>query len=171
VIHLATGLLVRDGRLLMVASRYPNHPQPLWNLPGGRQQPGELLTETVVREVFEETGLRVSAASLAYVSESYDGEQHFLNVTFLVILRQAPDDKGNASFDSACPERSRRAQDEKGCDHVVEVAWVPPAEVAERIVVGVVREPLLAYLRGALAEQYAGFHKAGVTIEWPHDSA
>jgi ADP-ribose pyrophosphatase YjhB (NUDIX family) len=171
VIHLATGLLVRDGRLLMVASRYPNHPQPLWNLPGGRQQPGELLTETVVREVFEETGLRVSAASLAYVSESYDGEQHFLNVTFLVILRQAPDDKGNASFDSACPERSRRAQDEKGCDHVVEVAWVPPADVAERIVVGVVREPLLAYLRGALAEQYAGFHKAGVTIEWPHDSA
>ncbi|MGB8964634.1 MAG: NUDIX domain-containing protein [Candidatus Cybelea sp.] len=171
MIHLATGLLVRDGRLLMVASRYPNHPQPLWNLPGGRQQPGELLTETVVREVFEETGLRVRAASLAYVSESYDGEQHFLNVTFLVILRQAPDDKGNASFDSACPERRRRAQDEKGCDHVVEVAWVPPAEVAERIVVGVVREPLLAYLRGALAEQYAGFHKAGVTIEWPHDSA
>jgi ADP-ribose pyrophosphatase YjhB (NUDIX family) len=173
MIHLATGLFLRDQRLLMVASRYPNHPQPLWNLPGGRQQPGELLTETVVREVFEETRLRVRVGALAYVSESYDGEQHFLNVTFLVILRQAQDDTASASFDGACPERNaatRRAQDDRG-DHVVEVAWVPLAEVAERIVVGVVREPLLAYLRGALAERYAGFHEAGVTIEWPHDSA
>ena len=44
----------------MVASRYPNHREPLWNLPGGASVPGELLSETVVREVFEETGLRAS---------------------------------------------------------------------------------------------------------------
>lgn len=156
MIHLATGLAVRDGRLLMVASRYPNHPQPLWNLPGGRQQPGELLTETVVREVFEETGLRVRAAQVAYVSESYDGAQHFLNVTFSLILRQAQDDNGTG-------------QDDKN-DHVVEVAWIPLAEVRERIAIDVVREPLLAYLAGALTDGYAGFHDAGVTIEWPPDS-
>ena len=75
---------MRDERLLMVASRYPNQPQPLWNLPGGRQQPGELLVETVVREFYEETHVRVHAGALAYVSESYDGDQHFLNATFLV---------------------------------------------------------------------------------------
>src|SRR6202042_3675063 len=69
VIHLATGLIVHDGRLLMVASRYANHTDPLWNLPGGRQLPGELLAETVVREVFEETGLRAEAGEVAYVSE------------------------------------------------------------------------------------------------------
>src|ERR1700735_3621382 len=56
-IHLATGIAVRNERLLLVASRYANQPQPLWNLPGGRQQPGELLAETVVREVFDETRL------------------------------------------------------------------------------------------------------------------
>ena len=43
-------------------------------------------------------------------------------------------------------------------------------EVRERIAVGVVREPLLAYLAGALPQRYAGFHEAGVTIEWPPDS-
>ncbi|MFY9718522.1 MAG: NUDIX domain-containing protein, partial [Candidatus Cybelea sp.] len=93
VVHLATGIAIRDGRLLMVASRYPSQPQPLWNLPGGRQQPGELLTESVVREFFEETGLHVRVESLAYVSESYDGQRHYMNATFLVelspTLRQA----------------------------------------------------------------------------------
>ena len=160
MIHLATGLAVHQGRVLLVASSYPNQPRPLWNLPGGRQQPGELLAETVVREVLEETGLRVEVDQLAYVSESYDGEQHFLNATFLV----------RPSFDGACPERSRRAQGDNGGDHVVGVEWVPISELAERIVVGVVREPLLAYLDGALPQRYAGFHDAGVTIEWPAGS-
>ena len=86
MIHLATGIAIRDGRLLMVASRYANHREPLWNLPGGRQLPGELLSETVVRELFEETGLRAEAGEVAYVSESYDGAEHFLNVTFIVAL-------------------------------------------------------------------------------------
>ncbi len=162
-IHLASGIAIRDGRLLLVASHYPNQPQPLWNLPGGRQQPGELLVETVVREFYEETQLRVHAGELAYVSESYDGERHFLNATFLVepILRQAQDAPEAQSFDKLrmTPE-----------DHVVAAEWVPLSDVRERIVVAVVREPLLAYLQGVLERRYAGFHEAGITIEWPSGS-
>ncbi len=144
----------------MVASRYPNHPKPLWNLPGGRQLPGELLAETVVRELFEETGLHADVGEVAYISESYDGAQHFLNVTFTLALL----DGGSASV-------LRRIEDDTAAeDHVVEVEWVPLSEARERIAVAVVREPLLAYLSGALAQRYAGFHEAGVTIEWPDDS-
>jgi 8-oxo-dGTP diphosphatase len=155
--HLATGVLIRDERLLMVASRYANHAEPLWNLPGGRQQPGELLAETAVREVLEETGLRVEAGEIAYVSESYDDATHFLNVAFVARLVDAP-------LDSA------RGDAAAGSDHIVALEWVPIDEVAQRIVVAVVREPLVAYLRGELHERYAGFHDAGVTIEWPPDS-
>ncbi|GAC1305410.1 MAG: hypothetical protein NVSMB21_07040 [Vulcanimicrobiaceae bacterium] len=70
--HLVTGILERDGSLLLVASRYPNHREPLWNLPGGRQRPGELLGDALAREFVEETGLAIERAGLAYVCESYD---------------------------------------------------------------------------------------------------
>ncbi len=161
MIHLATGIAIRDGSLLMVASRYPNHREPLWNLPGGRQLPGELLSETVVRELFEETGLRAEAGEVAYVSESYDGAEHFLNVTFRVILRQAQDDT----------DRLRMTRDRlQGTITLSTWRGFRSREAGARIAVGVVREPLLAYLRGSLTQRYAGFHDAGVTIEWPADS-
>lgn len=147
--------------MLLVASRYPNHPEPLWNLPGGRQQPGELLAETVVREVREETGLDAEARELAYVSESYDGDTHFLNATF--VIATAPFD----GFAGSCFDKFSMTSGE----HVVDVEWVAIEELAKRIVVGVVREPLLAYLDGRLERRYAGFHDAGITIEWPSDSA
>ncbi len=153
MIHLASGIAIRDGALLLVASRYPNQPRPLWNLPGGRQQRGELLTDTVVREFLEETSLRARVVELAYVSESYDGEKHFLNATFVV------EAEGEARLD---PE---------GEDHVVAVQWVPLASVRERLEVAVVREPLIAYLQGVLERRYAGYYSAGITIEWPDGSA
>src|SRR5690349_16998055 len=81
-IHLATALVRRGDSILLVASRYPNHPQPLWNLPGGRQQHGELLCDTAIRELREETSLDGTLRSLCYVSESYDGGTNVINFTF-----------------------------------------------------------------------------------------
>ena len=149
MIHLATGLAIRDGSVLLVASRYANHSQPLWNLPGGRQQPGELLEETVARELFEETGLRAEVLGLAYLSKSYAGEEHFLNATFAIDVSGFAGD-----------QRTER-------DHVVAVEWVPLDQIGQRVAVAVVREPLIAYLGDELPRRYAGFHDAGITIEWP----
>lgn len=155
-VHIATGLAMRgirdDRAVLLVASAYPNHSDPLWNLPGGRQRPGELLTETVVREIREETGLRAHVERLAYVSESYDGTAHFVNATFEVSIE-------NGLEPSLPPARS-------GDDRVVAAAWMPLDEIASRVTVAVVRDPLTAYLRGDLPERYAGFHEAGITIAW-----
>ena len=40
-----------------------------WNFPGGHVEPGESVTESVIREVFEETGLIVKKPSLCGIKE------------------------------------------------------------------------------------------------------
>ncbi|MDQ2857386.1 MAG: NUDIX hydrolase [Candidatus Eremiobacteraeota bacterium] len=147
-VHLVAGILEREGAVLLAASRYANHPQALWNLPGGRQRHGELLDEALRREFLEETGLHVAVGELAYVSESYDRDTdtHFIAVVFGV------DAEGDAALDRSDP-------------HVVELAWVPRDELGTRIHVPVVREPLLAHLADR-RRRYFCRADAGITIEF-----
>lgn len=117
-------------------------------MPGGRQQPGELIEQTVLRELREETGLEGTISALAYVSESYDGETHFTNFTFVA----------HARGEISRPHESG--------DHVVDAAWVPFQEIRERIEVAVVREPLEEFLNGN-ERRYFGYAEAGISIAFP----
>ncbi len=59
----AAAVIVRDGRVLMVHERSRRSGGgEWWTLPGGGVEPGETTEEALRREVFEETGLVVSAA-------------------------------------------------------------------------------------------------------------
>jgi hypothetical protein len=86
------------------------------------------------------------------LSESYDRRTgtHFLNVTFSVRSHGEP--KG--ALDDA---------------HIVAIEWVAREQVAGRLSVAVVREPLVAYLRGE-RRPYFGFADAGITIEFADPS-
>ena len=55
----AYGILVHDGRVLLVRSSSPQISPPLWWLPGGGIDFGESPEETLLREFTEETGLSV----------------------------------------------------------------------------------------------------------------
>jgi 8-oxo-dGTP diphosphatase len=147
-IHLCTGILERDERILLVANRYPNHVRELWNLPGGRQESPETVEAAVMREFREETGLVVRVTGLAYVAESFDHATatQFTNFAFHV---------------AGAGEPVAPAAD----DHVVACEWLERARLAQRLTVAVVREPLLMYLADP-SRQYFGYEDAGISIEF-----
>jgi ADP-ribose pyrophosphatase YjhB (NUDIX family) len=150
-IHLAHGLLERDGRVLLVASHYRNHERPLWNMPGGRQRAGETLDQTLRREFLEETQLFIENNGLRYVSESFDAatDTHFTAFIFSVSSSGTP----------------RKTEDA----HVVEFDWVPIDELRGRIAVPVVRDPLLAHLVDP-RRRYFPFAEAGISIEFSDEA-
>jgi ADP-ribose pyrophosphatase YjhB (NUDIX family) len=135
----------------MVASQYPNQPEPLWHLPGGRARPGELLRDALTREFAEETALVVSVGRLLYVAESFDrsGGVHVISATFSV----------QASGTPHAPAHDA---------HVVDIAWMPRERALERIAPSVIREPLAAYFRGD-ETRYHAFADAGITIAFADD--
>jgi ADP-ribose pyrophosphatase YjhB (NUDIX family) len=152
-IHLCTGLLERDGRVLLVANQYPNQPDVLWNLPGGRQEWNETAAMTVIRELREETGLAVRVGPLAYLAESFDHttRTHVTAVCFTIAADGEP----------AVPA---------GDAHVRACRFVPYDELAGMLAVRVIREPLLGHL-GDRRRQYFGYLDAGITIAFADEPA
>lgn len=72
----ARAVLLRDGALLVVRIR--TQEGEFLVLPGGGQEHGETLTDTVRREVMEELGLTVTPRGLMYVRE-YVGKNHAMH--------------------------------------------------------------------------------------------
>lgn len=60
-------IIVKDGRFLMVGNDRASY---LYSV-GGRVKFGETAEEAVVREVFEETGVRMTVDRLGFVHENY----------------------------------------------------------------------------------------------------
>lgn len=89
---LVAAVIVHDranGRILLLRrSANGKFGQNMWDLPGGKSEPGEPVTRTAVRELWEETGLGVRDESLevahvihgAWGVEAPDG---FLTVVFV----------------------------------------------------------------------------------------
>ena len=62
-VDIAAGLVWRRGRLLIARRRSDDFLGGLWEFPGGKREKGESLEEACVRELREETGLRVEVVA------------------------------------------------------------------------------------------------------------
>lgn len=88
----AKALIIRDGKMLAV--KLQDADGEFYIMPGGGQDVEETLPEAVIREVAEETGLRVACKDLLFVIEGVRGEHsHRIDLVFLCELLGDADGK------------------------------------------------------------------------------
>jgi ADP-ribose pyrophosphatase YjhB (NUDIX family) len=99
------GVVVRDGRALLIR----RGKEPLygrWTVPGGTVELGESLEEALVREMEEETGLRVEPLALLTVFDRIEREgrrvvRHYVIVDYLCRWRSGEARAGSDALDVA----------------------------------------------------------------------
>lgn len=83
-------IVVENDRLLMV-NAYPDGQSALMCPPGGGMEAGSSLHDNLIREVFEETGLRVRVGAPRLINEFHDPAVGFHQVDLYFRCTVAPD--------------------------------------------------------------------------------
>ena len=115
----ACGLLVEDGKVLLIRHEGLGKAGYIWSPPGGGIQFGEKASEAVIREFDEETGLNVMVERFLFVNEYLDKRHHAVELFFAVSR-----DGGAASLGKD-PELPPSDQILK------EIRWFSPADLRD----------------------------------------
>lgn len=119
------------GRVLLVGNDWQGFGNVRYTLPGGVVERGESTLDALVREVMEETGLKITAIEhLAYAVHVEDVKRNDRAVSFVFLTR----------YDGLLNPR-----DPDG--FIVEARFFPVEEVEAIIPIAPLREPLANYLR------------------------
>jgi len=110
--------LVRRGDEILLIQQQNRHGVRSWSIPGGRLEPSDSdIFRGAEREVWEETGLKVNAGSLRFVSE-YLAPDLFA-ITLIIECNLAEDEHpDNIHLDNIMED-----------DNIHGVAWWPIAEI------------------------------------------
>ncbi len=135
-VQIAAALVRRGEDVLLVQQQGRDNPEPLWSLPGGVVEPGELPHEAMVREVREETGLEVrDPGRLLYVKSSVDPSGESFGTTFVFETGDWHGELRPADPDEAILD-TRFVSSEEAVEKLRRLPWV------------MMREPIIAHLLG-----------------------
>ena len=83
IIIRVNGVLIEDGRILLVEQDVSDTRH--WAHPGGKPEFGETLSQAIIREFKEETGLDIAVGDLLYVTDRINNKDgHVVIVSFQV---------------------------------------------------------------------------------------
>ena len=77
-----TGLLIENNQILLVQQKLSDKRN--WSLPGGRLEQGETISQGLIREMKEETGLDVEIVRMLYLCDVAASSNTILHITFLL---------------------------------------------------------------------------------------
>ena len=77
-----TGMLIENNEILLVQQKLSDKRN--WSLPGGRLERGETLSQGLIREMKEETGLDVEIIRMLYLCDVAASSNTILHITFLI---------------------------------------------------------------------------------------
>lgn len=83
IVHVAVGVVWRNGRILIARRPDTAHQGGLLEFPGGKVEPGETVQQALARELMEETAVRVAPEHLKPligIRHDYGDKQVFLDV-------------------------------------------------------------------------------------------
>ena len=109
----ASAIVVEKNGHILLEHRVDND---LWALPGGTMEPGETIGQTVVREVLEETGLRVEPTGIVGV---YSDPDHIIEYADGEVRQQF----------SICFRTKLLGGELRSDAESIEVRWVAPSEL------------------------------------------
>ena len=114
-------LIVKDNKLLMVRKSKHERPNPLrWDVPGGRMDYGEEIDDSLVREIYEEVGIKANIGKPYYLGQwfvtrpSKDGSGEPLEMQIVAVYR-------------ACSTAATQFDNSKNTDsdEIELIEWVP----------------------------------------------
>ena len=129
--------IVTSGRRVLISRR--NDRTPPWAFIGGKIDPGESPADAAIREVKEETGLRIAAGA------EIGRRIHPDTGRWMVYIEAMPEGGTDAFVGDT--------------DELAEVRWVTPAE-ADKLTGNMIYEPVRAYLRRKLRRNAQGTRPA-----------
>ncbi len=75
VVHIAVGVVQKNGRVLITRRKMDGLLGGLWEFPGGKVEPKETAEQACIREIREETGIEIS--NLEFLTRVFHAYTHF----------------------------------------------------------------------------------------------
>lgn len=85
--------IIIDGTRLLTVHMRSQDGKDYYTLPGGKQEPNELMIDALKREVKEETGYTVEPQSLLFIREGFNEETHRIEFMFICNIIGEPESK------------------------------------------------------------------------------